>query len=495
MELLNGPSLRRELAERGPLPLAETVAMVVTLAGALQCAHEQGVLHRDIKPANIVAHDFSSAARVRKIVDFGLARAIHEPAPTRSASADDETTRLTAANQFIGTVAYAAPEQILARSTDARSDVYSLAVVTFELLTGRLPIEATDLTQFAVTVTRPVPRPSSIRADLPAWVDIVLGRALALNPDDRYDSAAAFGEALSAGAGRTGGHTVPAVTGPAAGGLLATYDLGPRIGAGRLGSDVVRGVHRALGHPVAIRLLRRSADRDWDAVRSRFLREAHTLQVAHPSIIQVRDYGEDGDLVYLVTDLIEGPSLRQMLEADGPLPWTRAQPLVSQLLEAARTLHKHGGLLCGAGPEIIRLENDEEGPRLMLSTAGVCDAKDLLATLGDVTLRGRALVDAELHYVAPEILTGEHADVRSDVFTIGVLAYEMTTGVRPYEGASIPALLGAMLRGEPRHPRELQPTLPSHVADAILKALSPDPGARQASAATVAQEIAGTQTV
>jgi serine/threonine protein kinase len=492
MELLNGRSLRQQLGQTSAMPLVDVLAIVIPLTGALQCAHAQGVFHRDIKPANIVSHEFGGGAQVYKIVDFGLARE----------KESGDTTRLTAVDQFVGTVVYAAPEQIFGHSIDGRSDVYSLAVVTFEMLTGRLPVDVSDPAQLAVAMARPAPRPSAIRADLPSWVDIVLGRALARDPADRYESAAAFGEALETG-GRSRdtvilNKTVSDVRGPAhtsstpgykSSGLLGTYELGARIGAGRLGSEVFHGTHRTLRHPVAIRVLRRTHDRDWDGVRARFLREAQTLQVQHPSMIQVRDFGEEGDLVYLVTDFIDGPNLRQLLQTEGPLPWPRARPLIVQLLDAARALHKHGGLLCGASPDIIRIAVDEDGPRVMLSTAGLWDAKDLLATLGDATLHGGALADVELHYVAPEILTGEHADVRSDVFTLGVLAYEMTTGLHPYEGASMPALLGAMLRGQARNPREVQPTLPEHVAGALLKSLSPDAAARQASARDLAQQM------
>jgi serine/threonine-protein kinase len=269
---------------------------------------------------------------------------------------------------------------------------------------------------------------------------------------------------------------------PSSGGLLATYELGERLGPGRFGSDVFKGTHRALGHPVAIRLLHRSAERNWDAVRGRLLREAQTLQIAHPSIIQVRDYGEEGDLVYLVTDYIEGVSLRQALTAGGAMPWPRLQPLLGQLIEAARVLHRKGGLLCGLSPEIMRLAPEDEGERLMISTAGIWEAKDLLATMGDATLRGAAVADVELHYVAPELLTGENAEVRSDVFTMGVLAYEMATATLPYRGASMPALLGAMLKGHPANPRQAQPTLPESAAAAIVKALSPAPEDRYSTA-------------
>jgi serine/threonine protein kinase len=467
MELLNGPSLRQEIATRGSLPVEEVQAIIGPLCSALQLAHDQGLLHRDLKPANIVSHDFGGGTHVHKIVDFGLVRV-----------QSSDSTRLTAAHEFLGTFSYASPEQILGNDVGARSDQYSLAVVTYELLTGRPPFDEPDPAQLLnALLTKQLPAPSSVRPDLPKSIDVVLGRALAKSPEDRYDSIAHFGRALLAGPGSNRVTVILPGTPPApsSGGLLATYELGERLGPGRLGSEVFRGTHRALGHPVAIRLLRRGADRSWDAVRGRFLREAQTLQVSHPSIIQVRDYGEEGDLVYLVTDFIDGRSLREVLKTDGAMPWPRLQPLLTQLVEAARVLHRKSGLLCGLGPEIMRVAPEDDGERLMISTAGIWQAADLLATLGDATLHGTALADVELHYVAPELLTGQNADVRSDLFTMGVLAYEMATAALPFDGASMPALLGAMLRGKPKNPRVLQPSLPESVAAAILKALSPAP--------------------
>jgi serine/threonine-protein kinase len=230
--------------------------------------------------------------------------------------------------------------------------------------------------------------------------------------------------------------------------------------------------------PVAIRLLRRDGTRNWDGARARFLREAQTLQIAHPSIIQVRDYGEERDLLYLVTDFIEGSSLRELMAASGPLPWERLRPLATQLVDAAHALHRRKGLLCGLSPDIVRLARDEDGDRLLISTAGVWQAQDLLATLNDQTLRGTGLADTELSYVAPEILIGSNADVRSDVFTMGVLLYEMATGTLPYAGSSMPELLGAMLRGVVVDPRSLQMTLPEGAAAALTRALRPEPDQR-----------------
>jgi serine/threonine-protein kinase len=127
----------------------------------------------------------------------------------------------------------------------------------------------------------------------------------------------------------------------------------------------------------------------------------------------------------------------------------------------------------------------------MISTAGIWLAQDLLATLQERTLRGIGLADEEIRYVAPELLTGQAADVRSDVFTIGVLGYEMATGTLPYDAGSMPALLGAMLKGGPIPPAQKQPTLPAAASDALLRALRPAPDARFASVKELATALLG----
>lgn len=478
MELLSGPSLKDEISARGRLDLDDLRRIMPPICAALQLAHANGIVHRDLKPANIVAHQFAQGERVYKIVDFGVAT-------IRESTAD---TRLTGAYQFIGTLTYASPEQLTGAAVDARSDIYSLGAVIFEMLTGQVPFTSEDpLGLVAHHLSTPVRKPSELRPDLPAWIDAAITRALAKQAEDRWGSASEFGAALAAGDGQapTAAHAI------ASSPLAGTYDIGERIGPGRLGSQVFRGVHRALGHPVAIRILRRGARQNWNAVRARFLREARTLQIAHPSIIQVRDYGEDADVVYVVTDLIEGPSLRQAMSASGPFPWERLRPLLAQLVEAARVLHRKKGLLCGLSPDIMRLVAacDDEGERLLISTAGIWEAQDLLSTLQEQTLRGLGLADTELRYVAPELLTGRTGDVRSDIFTMAVVAYEMATGTLPYEGGSMPALLGAMLGGVVKDPRAAQPTLPETAAAALRKALQPDPEDRFMSARVFGQGL------
>jgi eukaryotic-like serine/threonine-protein kinase len=313
---------------------------------------------------------------------------------------------------------------------------------------------------------------------VPSWLDDTILTALAKDPADRWQTMAEFARALSAldqpGARDEAGH--------ATSGFHAKYEVGPIIASGRLGSQVHSGTHRALGTPVAIRLLHRQQRQDWEAVRARFLKEARGLQVSHPSVIQVRDFGEEDDTLYVVTDLIEGPSLLELLDTEAPFPWLRVVTLGTQVIEAAIAVHRRSALVCGLNPGIIRMTTDEGGERLMISTGGISQVQELLASLSDTALRSGELGSTEMPYIAPEVLTGRLADARSDIFTIGALIYEMATGMVPFGGRTLPELLGAMLGGTPRDPRDLQSDVSAAGAACLLKCLDRDPAARFASA-------------
>jgi serine/threonine protein kinase len=131
------------------------------------------------------------------------------------------------------------------------------------------------------------------------------------------------------------------------------------------------------------------------------------------------------------------------------------------------------------------MTSGEEGERLMVSTGGVSRVQELLASLSDEVLRGGELSDTELPYVAPEVLTGRPAQVSADIFAVGALAYEMATGNQPFAGRTLPELLGAMLSGSARDPRELSAGLPTAGAECILRCLEREPGARFATAAAL----------
>ena len=214
------------------------------------------------------------------------------------------------------------------------TDVYALGVIAYEMLTGARPHDgANQATLITQALTQSPVSPAARRGDLPAGVDNAVMRAWQ-----------GTGDALEVGGGvrrcpvarpRSGTSFRRAAGWPRAGNRTACeYELGPLLGRGRLGSLVYTGTHRALGVEVAIRVLKRDEQPNWDVVRARFLLESRTLQVSHPSLLQVRDFAEDDRAVYVVTDLIQGPSLRQAMAEAGAMPWPRAANLLEQALSA-----------------------------------------------------------------------------------------------------------------------------------------------------------------
>jgi serine/threonine-protein kinase len=180
MELVEGASLAEKLRE-GPLSVPASVDCMTQVLSALAYAHDAGVIHRDIKPANILIADDG----VVKLTDFGIARA-------------SDTTRLTNTGSAVGTLAYMSPEQVRADPVDARADLYSLGLTLYEMVTGRRAIQgdtAHSLMNAQLTVMPEAP--AAVNSSVPRWISAAIMRALAKEPDQRFQSAEAFKAALT----------------------------------------------------------------------------------------------------------------------------------------------------------------------------------------------------------------------------------------------------------------------------------------------------------
>lgn len=187
-EFIDGQTLRAEIATGKKLPAAALEQAALELANALASAHERGITHRDLKPENILR----AADGRLKILDFGLAL-------QESLAPDDAQPRLTADGTLLGTPAYMAPEQLKGEPADARSDVFSLGVVLYELATGVHPFEAATPLATAARVLESTPaRLTEVRADLPSHLVTAIERALAKRPADRFANASALGAVLRA---------------------------------------------------------------------------------------------------------------------------------------------------------------------------------------------------------------------------------------------------------------------------------------------------------
>ncbi|MBX9365772.1 protein kinase [Streptomyces massasporeus] len=173
-----GSVLDEDVRQQGAMPADKALKITADVLAALEISHEMGLVHRDIKPGNVMM----TKRAVVKVMDFGIARAMQSG-----------VTSMTQTGMVVGTPQYLSPEQALGRGVDARSDLYSVGIMLFQLVTGRLPFEADSPLAIAYAhVQEEPPVPSSINRSLPPAVDALIARALKKNPNERFPSAEAM---------------------------------------------------------------------------------------------------------------------------------------------------------------------------------------------------------------------------------------------------------------------------------------------------------------
>ncbi len=192
MEMLEGKNLNQTVRKEGPMQPERAIPILIQVCGALQEAHDLGIVHRDLKPENIFLSKQGGIVDFPKVLDFGLAKVTERQMQPGSVI-------LTQEGMVFGTPEFMSPEQAQGRVLDARSDIYSLAVILYEVLTGKLPFSARTPMEYiqkhvmepAIPLNQRVPD-----RKFDPGLEAVLSRALMKKPDERYQSAAEFGEAL-----------------------------------------------------------------------------------------------------------------------------------------------------------------------------------------------------------------------------------------------------------------------------------------------------------
>ncbi|MER8267082.1 protein kinase [Streptomyces griseus] len=200
-----GSVLAADIRSHGAMPADKALKVTADVLAALETSHEMGLVHRDIKPGNVMM----TKRGVVKVMDFGIARAMQSG-----------VTSMTQTGMVVGTPQYLSPEQALGRGVDARSDLYSVGIMLFQLLTGRIPFDADSPLAIAYAHVQEEPvAPSSINRSVTPAVDALVARALKKNPNERFPSAAAMRDeiarVLNASGGQTGAPMIVAGGGPA----------------------------------------------------------------------------------------------------------------------------------------------------------------------------------------------------------------------------------------------------------------------------------------
>jgi len=185
MEYVPGKTLEDIERERGAIPWQWAVPLGRKMLEAIQPAHEMGILHRDIKPANIMLTTWGTV----KVMDFGIARIVG-------------SARMTSEGRMVGTIEYVPPERVEGKESDARGDIYSFAVMLFEMISHRLPFQSdSEFELMRMHLQQPMPTFAEVGCDVPPQVEAVIRQAMSKSPADRYPSCDAFSDALAAASG------------------------------------------------------------------------------------------------------------------------------------------------------------------------------------------------------------------------------------------------------------------------------------------------------
>src|SRR6266567_6209537 len=249
------------------------------------------------------------------------------------------------------------------------------------------------------------------------------------------------------------------------------YKVVARLGAGGM-ADVYLAEDQQLGRKVALKLLHHRFAENPGFVE-RFRREAQAAAgLQHPNVVGVYDRGAYDGTYYIAMEYLPGRSLKQLIRDEAPLDPVRAIDITLQILKAARFAHRRGIIHRDLKPHNVIIDDADQ--------AKVTDFGIARAGASDMTETGSIMGTAQ--YLSPEQAQGHAVSAASDLYSIGVVLYELLTGVVPFEGETAVAIAFKQVSAVPRPPSDLNPALPPSLDAVVLRALAQDPAERYASA-------------
>ncbi len=263
--------------------------------------------------------------------------------------------------------------------------------------------------------------------------------------------------------------------------LGGRYRLVELLGQGGM-ATIYRATDAQLGREVAVKVLHPEYGRDPDFV-ARFKQEAQAAaSLSHPNIVGVYDFGTDAVGPYIVMELVDGEDVATLLARNGPLPPRQAARLAAEVAHALAAAHARGIVHRDVKPGNVLVSSDG---RVKVTDFGIARAwSDARLTLPGVTL-------GSVHYFSPEQALGEQATEASDIYSLGIVLYELLSGRRPWEGDSAAAVAMARISAPPPLVSAVRPNVPPVLEAIDRRALSPDPAARYVSAKAMADALEG----
>jgi serine/threonine protein kinase len=446
MEYLEGFSLRKQLKTNGALSLKDTTRIMLQVCDALDAAHKSNIIHKDLKPDNIYIHIKDGIEQV-KVLDFGIAEIVG-----RVVSEADQTF-------LAGTPHYMSPEQYQNDPVSPATDIYSLGVILFEMLTGQLPFDEFSPVSLALKhLSSPPPKLTSIDSSIPIEFEEIVNKALAKQPERRYQTAIELAEDLQKSekvttqfnvvqvvtsdpgaicsnpkcgqSGLVGNRRCPNCQALAIGSLLRhRYLIDKMVGKGGFGTTyLVKDLDCFEEQRILKELTLSLKDEDpmdlKDMAERLFRREAQVLlNLYHSGIPRLYAYFAEESFSYLVQDFIPGQTLsEEFKKRKSPLSEEEVMPILTALADILDYLHSHTPPVIHRDIKPHNLMRHQDGRIMLIDFGAVCQAA--------ASPNANHTVIGSLGYAPPEQFLGQ-TTIQSDLYAVGASIVYLLTGVPP----------------------------------------------------------------